>query len=189
MVMEGTHVDPAAAGIEFHVDLKDDGTISCEVYGRPTEGLWFVQGETVSFCIDGDTQSGTMEGELLVLRGGPSSMAFSRVPGGTSKQSTGHVMPEGLKTEVIYRMVSFVAVASGAEKSADVMPEYSLTFHADGTADFVMSGAPVPGIPWTTDEDGIALDYFGQTIRCTIDDGTVIMDFFGSMRMKMVPQE
>jgi hypothetical protein len=97
-------------------------------------------------------------------------------------------VPAGLLTDVKYRMTSLTAVASGAEISAENYQEYSVTFHADGTADFVMSGAQIPGLPWTADGNGIALDYSGNKLQCTLEDGVLQMDFFGSMLLKMAPQ-
>ena len=96
---------------------------------------------------------------------------------------------DGLLIDVKYRMVTLTAVASGAVKSADDYPEYSIVFHADGTADFVMSGAPVPGLPWTVNDDGVSVDYFGKPLQCAIGDGELEMDFFGSMLLKMIPEE
>ena len=93
------------------------------------------------------------------------------------------------KTDVKYRMTSFIAVASGAEISGENSAEYALTFHADGKADFVMAGAPVAGLPWTADGDTITVDYFGNKMQCTMEDGLLKLDFFGSMLMKMAPQE
>ena len=91
--------------------------------------------------------------------------------------------------DVKYRMVSLTVAASGAVKSADEYPEYSITFHADGTADFVMSGAPVPGLPWTADGNSATVEYYGKTLQCTLSDGALEMDFFGSMLLKMEPEE
>ena len=193
MVMEGTQMDPAAIGYSLHVNLKDDGTIDAEMNGMPVPGLWFAEGETVSFSMGTDTESGGMEGELLVLRGGDSSLSFSRnAPDGKPAapvQEPGSTETDGLLMDVKYRMVTLTAVASGAVKSADDYQEYSITFHADGTADFVMSGAPVPGLPWTVNEDGVAVDYSGNALQCTIEDHALEMNFFGSMLLKMVPEE
>ena len=175
----------------MHVILREDGTIGGEMYGEPLSGLWFAEGETVTFSLNGDTESGGMEGELLVLRGGGSSVSFSRsaAGGATPAAEPADLGSIGLRADVKYVTVSITVTASGAVLGPDSMPEYAITFHTNGTADFVMSGVPVEGLPWTAAETGIKLDYFGQEIGFTPENGGVTMNFFGSMLMEMMPQE
>lgn len=57
--------------------------------------------------------------------------------------------------------------------------EYSMTFHADGTMDFVMVGTSIPGLVWTqgvvqTDAGEAAaflVDYYGNTLGSGVDRG------------------
>lgn len=187
-VMEGVQTD--AAQFNMHINLKKDGTIGGEMYNGPVSGLWFVNGKTVTFSMNGDTQSGKMEGDLLVIRGGNTSLSFSRSkPGSEPAPASGGSAPAGLLMDVKYRMTSLIVVASGAEKSADEYQEYSVTFHADGTADFVMTGQLIPGLSWTADESGITMNYSGNELKSTLQDGVLQMDFFGSMILKMKPEK
>ena len=174
----------------MHVNLREDGTIAGEMNGEPTDGLWFADGDTVIFSMNGDTESGRMEGELLVLRGEDSSMSFSRSISGetTPAPAPADLGRIGLQADVKYAAESITVTASGAVIPGENMAEYAVTFHTDGTAEFVMAGVPVSGLSWTTEGDVIVLDYFDKPIRFTPEDGTILMDFFGSMLMKMVPQ-
>lgn len=63
--------------------------------------------------------------------------------------------------------------------------EYSILFHEDGTADFVMSGTAVTGLPWQSNEAGIAVDYYGQTVQVIITESGLDMDYFGAMTLHL----
>lgn len=64
--------------------------------------------------------------------------------------------------------------------------EYSLTLHGDGTADFVMVGTSIPGLPWTQDGATLTIDYFGQVMTATVTDEGIELNFFDSMMLHMV---
>lgn len=70
--------------------------------------------------------------------------------------------------------------------------EYSVTFHADGTLDFVMAGANVPGLTWKSatvqTENGEAAAYVvtyfdGTDLNFVLTDTGFELDFYGSMLM------
>lgn len=87
------------------------------------------------------------------------------------------------------RYVCVSAEAAGRTLDASVLgAEYAVTFHADGTADFVLSGVDVPGLSWHTDGDDLVIDYFGAgELRFTPGDGFLVMDYFGSMLLRLEP--
>ena len=74
--------------------------------------------------------------------------------------------------------------------------EYSVLLHQDGTVDFVMAGADIPGLVWTygkvpTDAgelDGVIIDYYGQPLYLVPTDSGFDMDYFDSMRMHFAPE-
>ena len=74
--------------------------------------------------------------------------------------------------------------------------EYSVLLHQDGTVDFVMAGADIPGLVWTygkvpTDAgelDGVIIDYYGQPLYLVPTDTGFDMDYFDSMRMHFAPE-
>ena len=69
--------------------------------------------------------------------------------------------------------------------------EYSLTFHADGTVDFVMVGASVPGLSWTQgtvltdagEAEAFIVDYYGNTLEAVCTEQGFDMNYFDSMLM------
>ena len=71
--------------------------------------------------------------------------------------------------------------------------EYALTFHADGTADFVMVGQPFHGLPWTEGTaDGapaFLVDYYGTTFTAVLTEAGFDMNYFDAMLLHFVPAE
>lgn len=73
--------------------------------------------------------------------------------------------------------------------------EYSMTFHADGTMDFVMVGTAIPGLTWTQDtvetDGGVAkafiVDYYGTSLVAVCTEEGFDMNYFDSMLMHFVP--
>jgi len=75
--------------------------------------------------------------------------------------------------------------------------EYSLVFHSDGTADFVMAGTPIPLLKWTygkvtaadgSEADGLIIDFSGQALNVVPTDKGLDMDYFGTMQMHFAPE-
>ena len=75
--------------------------------------------------------------------------------------------------------------------------EYSVTFHEDGTADFVLVGTPLPSLAWTqgtveTDEgeaEAYFVDYYGNTLETVWTEEGFDMNYFDAMLMHFVPEE
>ena len=98
------------------------------------------------------------------------------------------------RLEVKYVCTSADIVDSGVTIQASALGggEYAVTFHQDGTAEFVLVGTPVPGLSWTygkvqTDDgekDAFVMNYLDGTpyvFICT--DAGLDMNFYGSMLM------
>jgi len=66
--------------------------------------------------------------------------------------------------------------------------EYALTFHADGSAEFIVVGAPMPGLFWSQADNGnFVLDYFGTKMEIVWTDAGFDMNYFDTMMMHFVP--
>ena len=86
------------------------------------------------------------------------------------------------------RFTAVTYIGPDRELDAAVLgAEYSFTLHADGSADFTLSGTPVPGLAWRVDGADTVIDYFGAgEIRLTPEaDGRVLMVFMGAMTLRM----
>ena len=94
-----------------------------------------------------------------------------------------------LLMDVKYTAVAAKEKESGKELGPEsIGAEFAITFHADGTADFIMAGAEMKGLPWTRDGNEIEVNYYNRAIPCVLEDGAVMLDFFGGSILKMVPQ-
>ena len=75
--------------------------------------------------------------------------------------------------------------------------EYSLVFHEDGTVDFVMAGAEIPGLTWTTGiittgegaAEGFLIDYYTTPLNVVPTEKGLDMDYFGSMLMHFAAEK
>lgn len=82
-------------------------------------------------------------------------------------------------------------VCTSADSSGHILDasalgaEYAILFHADGTADFTMSGAQVPGLTWWVEDGAAVMNYYGAgQLRFTPNEQGLSLDFFGSMIMQ-----
>jgi len=65
--------------------------------------------------------------------------------------------------------------------------EYSLIFHDDGTADFVVVGAAMPSMPWEMLANGnYQIDYFGTKMEIVWTENGFDMNYFDTMLMHFV---
>ena len=74
--------------------------------------------------------------------------------------------------------------------------EYALTFHADGTADFVMVGTLMAGLPWTQgtvqtkagEAEVWTVSYLGQPMEAVLTEEGFDMNYVDAMLMHFVPE-
>ena len=89
--------------------------------------------------------------------------------------------------DVKYLCKSYVSGGYQSDASA-LGAEYAVTFHADGSADFIMAGSPVPGLMWTMSGTDAVIDYYGQAeLRFVPADQGLWMNFFDTMDLFFVP--
>lgn len=93
-----------------------------------------------------------------------------------------------LRSEVRYVCTSYTAAGFTMDAST-LGVEYAVTLHANGTADMILGGVPLAGLPYTVADGLCTLDYYGMSLVCTPTDAGFDMDYFGSMMMHFVPAE
>lgn len=76
-------------------------------------------------------------------------------------------------------------LTGGVEIDASIMGVYTITFHEDGTCDYVMAGQEVPTLRWSLKDGLIEVDYFGTLLVFTPTEEGLDMDYFGSGTLKM----
>ena len=116
-------------------------------------------------------------GTVITMTTQPSQTPEPAVPSGSSK----------------YLEKKYIAVSANVGgfvmDASRLGGEYSVTFHADGTATFVMTGQEAPGLKWTMSGDDFVIDYFGAgEMRFTPDADGLKLNFFDSMILTMKPE-
>ena len=209
-------------GLDIALELNADGTGSL-IFGEPEQGVWY-QDENgyVYFGEGGDYDMpltlleggflcyGSMDGDGNALGG---YILFSQdmnavwTPETEAEPTATELpfvptepvaVPDGSDPERLERKyVCVSAEVGGYTMDASMLGgEYSLTFHADGTLDFVMVGTSVPGLTWTQgtvltdagEAEAFIVDYYGNTLEAVCTDQGFDMNYFDSMLMHFEPE-
>ena len=205
-------------GLEIALELNADGTGSL-IFGEPEPGVWY-QDENghVYFGEGGDAPDmpmtlleggflcyGSMDGDGNALGGyiifsqdanavwtpkAASEPDVTAIPFEPSEPAAAPEVSDPERLERKYVCVN--AEVSGYTMDASMLGgEYSLTFHADGTVDFVMVGASVPGLTWTQgtvltdagEAEAFLVDYYGNTLEAVCTEQGFDLNYFDSMLM------
>ena len=224
LVTGGMTGDPRSAfNLDIVLELNGDGTGSL-TFPEPEAHVWYQDAESgaVFFGDGGDAP----DMPLTLLEGGflqyGSTAGDGNALGGYiifSQDPNAVWMPEFADEPLVSATKSpsapVTAVDGSAEDrlerkfictSADIDGyamdaamlggEYSMTFHADGTMDFVMVGTSIPGLVWTqgvvqTDAGEAAaflVDYYGNTLEAVWTEEGFDMNYFDSMLMHFAPE-
>ncbi|MDO4836876.1 MAG: leucine-rich repeat protein [Clostridia bacterium] len=188
--VEGMAMSAEAAGLETDCLTIYGSTCDMTYLGSALDQLpCTMEGYTLSVEIMDGTAPTTLHTDgMLSLTCGDLTLWYKHtgdLPAETAQPS--HAASDSpVVTEHKYVMTD--AEVNGYNLSAQQLGgyEYSILFHEDGTADFVMSGTAVPGLPWHSNETGIAVDYYGQTVQVVITESGLDMDYFGAMTLHLV---
>lgn len=196
--MEGEAYPVAEMGLAMTFTLNADGT--AESYDGETSetGTWTLEGSTV--LLDGMPMTMDDQGRLVmeeedmklifVRDDGTVAPAAPVEPAASAEPEASTSSAIDLSSRMDVRYVCVNAEASGITMDASMLGgEYSLTLHADGTADFVMVGTPVPGLKWTQNGDVITVDYYGTLMDVYLTDAGLDMNYFDAMLLHLVPAE
>ena len=99
-----------------------------------------------------------------------------------------------------YLDIKFVATTytsfGRTEDASALGAEYSVTFHGDGTCDFMMGGVPMPGLNWGLKQVALGLNQvdafvisYGVDYNFIPNETGFDMDYFGTMTLHLVPAE
>ena len=75
--------------------------------------------------------------------------------------------------------------------------EYAVTFHANGTCEFIMAGINTPGLTWGLQEvamgltkaEAFVINYYGVNYNCIPTETGFDMDFYGTMNLHFIPAQ
>lgn len=93
-------------------------------------------------------------------------------------------VPSNPSDRMEIRYVCKSAEANGVTLDAALLGgEYALTFHANGTVDFVMVGNTIPGLKWTQGDGSFIIDYYGNTMEAILTETGFDLNYFDTMLM------
>ena len=205
--------DPRTLGLQIALTLNADGT-GALLFGDETPQVWYQDEETgmvyVGESIDNaDMPLTLMDGGLMQYGpklGGyfmfsrdedaswtPDEVAAPAVPAAPVAPAAPAAPSAPAAGVGVEAVLERKFVAQTVDMSGYTMPastlggEYALTLHADGSADFVLAGAPLTMITWALDaETGeVVVDYYGMPIRVTLTEEGMDMNYFDSMMLHM----
>ncbi|MBR5289078.1 MAG: leucine-rich repeat protein [Clostridia bacterium] len=204
-------------GLDSKFTVNEDGTASV---GFPIDknGNWYEEDGNVYFgeegmpltlLSDGCLQYGSQLGGYFVFSKDPNATweptagqamtlapGVSNLPGATAQaQSAGFTtMEERLEKKFVAKTYT----SFGQTMDASMLgAEYAVTFHANGLADFTLSGMTVPSLPWglqkvavgLTSVDAFAINYYGSMFNAVLTDAGFDMDYYGTMTLHFVLAE
>ena len=201
MEMDGSTFSLADFEIVMNLTLNEDGTMTLFDGEEETEGTWTVSDgvamiDTMQAAVQADGTLRLEEDGATIVFTRDGEAAAPVIPTETEQSAAGNAADFTDRLEIKY--VLDTADVEGFTMSASMLgdKEYSLVFHEDGTADFVLAGATVPGLPWTQQriatEDGEAdafvIDYYGTPLNVILTDAGCDLNYFDSMLMHFVAE-
>lgn len=192
MEMEGARLSFSDTGLVMDMTFSEDGTVAV-FDGEETDiGVWRVEdGMAVVDAMrgaiqDDGTLSLTGDGVTILLVRGNAPTPDAPAPDAPADASA----LERLER----RFVCQSADVDGYNVAASMLGgEYALTFHTDGTVDFVMVGNLIAGLPWETAQtdagEAWIMDYYGQPFQAVLTEEGFDLNYFDTMLMHFVPAD
>ena len=193
--------------LQITLTLREDGTGEMDYAGSDGGRQWWWDAQTESAYYGDAAEASPMQiddnGFLHYGSEASGIMIFSKNPDAVWNPGSTYITfttgpsetPEPVAPTVTGKYLEKKYIAVSADVSGFVMDasrlggEYSVTFHADGTATFVMTGQEAPGLKWTTSGDDYIIDYFGSgELRFTPYADGFKLNFFDSMILTMLPE-
>lgn len=223
LVTGGMTGDPRSLmNLEITLTLNEDGT-GILTFPEPEEKLWYQDAASgaVFFGDGGDAPDmpltlledeflryGSAAGDGNALGGyiifsqdedAEWTPEFANEPlvSATQSPSAPVIAGDGTEEERLER--KFICISADvngyAMDAAMLGGEYSMTFHANGTMDFVMVGTSLSGLGWTLgtvqtgagEATAFLVDYYGNTLEAVWTEEGFDMNYFDSMLMHFVP--
>ncbi|MBP3452975.1 MAG: hypothetical protein J6M20_04590 [Clostridia bacterium] len=211
MATGGLEGDLRTMGINAKLELNADGT--GKLSGAADDaGKWYDD--------EGQVRFGQAESPLTLLDGGflrygsqlAGYMVFSQdanavwnpapaateVPVATAAPAAPAASFDSYEDYMDIKFVATTYTSFGNTMDASTLgAEYSVTFHANGTCEFIMAGINTPGLTWGLQEvamgltkaEAFVISYYGVNYNCIPTATGFDMDFYGTMNLHFVPAQ
>ena len=199
MEIEGTEYSLTEFGMVMELTFSADGTVTLFDGEETDAAAWYV--EDGAAIVDDMPAVLQPDGTLAMEEDG-AKLIFARTDGAAQPEPDdlpGADLPEHPAAEdrLERKYVCVSAEVEGFAMDADMLgAEYSLTFHADGTMDFVIAGTALPGMTWTQgvaqtesgEADAYLVDYYGNQMEAILTEEGFDLNYFDSMLMHFIPE-
>ena len=199
MEIEGTEYSLTEFGMVMELTFSADGTVTLFDGEETDAAAWYV--EDGAAIVDDMPAILQPDGTLTMEEDG-AKLIFARTDGAAQPEPDdlpGADLPEHPAAEdrLERKYVCASAEVEGFAMDADMLgAEYSLTFHADGTMDFVIAGTALPGMTWTQgvaqtesgEADAYLVDYYGNQMEAILTEEGFDLNYFDSMLMHFIPE-
>lgn len=196
IVMGGEAYSAADIGMDTGVTFNADGTARTRsVDGSEEDTAWAV--------VDGaavmqDTRLTLTEDGRLMISEGDMQLFFERAdgeaPAPEAEPNPTPVPETAPETEpapagddgafIGVKLNCVAAEASGYALTPEQLgSEYSVTFNADGSLNFVFAGNPLPGLSWRQDGDDRVVSYYGKTLRFAATGAGYTLNYLDAMTL------
>ena len=211
MATGGLEGDLRTMGINAKLELNADGT--GKLSGAADDaGKWYDD--------EGQVRFGQAESPLTLLDGGflrygsqlAGYMVFSQdanavwspapvateVPVATAAPAAPAASFDSYEDYMDIKFVATTYTSFGNTMDASTLgAEYAVTFHANGTCEFIMAGINTPGLTWGLQEvamgltkaEAFVISYYGVNYNCIPTATGFDMDFYGTMNLHFVPAQ
>ena len=211
MATGGLEGDLRTMGINAKLELNADGT--GKLSGAADDaGKWYDD--------EGQVRFGQAESPLTLLDGGflrygsqlAGYMVFSQdanavwspapaatvVPVATAAPAAPAASFDSYEDYMDIKFVATTYTSFGTTLDASTLgAEYAVTFHANGTCEFIMAGINTPGLTWGLQEvamgltkaEAFVINYYGVNYNCIPTATGFDMDFYGTMNLHFVPAQ
>lgn len=211
MATGGLEGDLRTMGINAKLELNADGT--GKLSGAADDaGKWYDD--------EGQVRFGQAESPLTLLDGGflrygsqlAGYMVFSQdanavwspapaatvVPVATAAPAAPAASFDSYEDYMDIKFVATTYTSFGTTLDASTLgAEYAVTFHANGTCEFIMAGINTPGLTWGLQEvamgltkaEAFVISYYGVNYNCIPTATGFDMDFYGTMNLHFVPAQ
>jgi len=208
IMVEGEEMALSDLGMSMLLLLQEDGklfmseddSMDLSLVTEEDYMIWWM--ENGQACSEGVTFELLEDGRLcleesgmqMIFAPGDMSLVTGELPAFAAAESD--VEPESARETMQDGKMEVKYVCTQAEVDGYIMDasqlggEYSLIFHEDGKADFVIVGSPMPAVSWERLDNGhFMIDFSGSKMEIVWTETGFEMNYFDTMLMQFVPEE
>lgn len=214
MEIDGSSLDLKEFGMAVSLVFREDGRVEMSIGEDQGMLPWYVE-DGIAYVQTGDTilasvvidEQGMLhmdeQGTITIFRKGDSAnaavSAAASEPAAEAEAAQAVTETASGEGRMEQKYTCTQADVGGNMVAASTLgSEYAVTFHEDGTLDFIMAGVAVPGLTWVEEvvqtdsgENNVyAVEYFdGTELNFVLTETGFELNFFDAMLLYLEPHE